>query len=738
MTKKDKNDSIEDIPDDLKKSLLPDIHPQKSEKHEKPVWLKSLSGKLYGILILFFTFILIISVFSWKSLLEVVNIQKILATKNIPELVLATNIVQQSERLIQSAPQLIASSNKDSINQVKKEIKQGNIILRQYLSDFEKSALSQNSLEIRRLINEMTKNLKSIEQSILQQKNLLQELNNISDQIGQLNLSLHKILVTEIDNKTFDLAVQSKAIPSQESIKSKPIQPRDILLYKELLNLQSQINIAVNLLREISHLSNTDLIQPIKERFIASIQSCEKAVKAFPKAYAKISSGIQSFKQFGLGKGDKPGVFSLKKQILNIEKTQKQYLEKNRKIANNLSETVQNINLNIKTSGQESEELFNKSIKKNQAVLFIINALSLIGCLIVAVFLVAPLIRRLMYLAKKMKTMSQGDLERKVKVEGNDEIAEMASALDLFRLYALEVQRLNLVEKLAKELQEKNEKLKETINNLHKTQDQLVIQEKLASLGQLTAGIAHEIKNPLNFITNFSKISKDLLKDIQEELQKVKTNIKEEVHAFLQEIMKDLQSNMEKISHHGGRANDIITGMLQHSKESTGQKELVNLNRYMEIYSNLAFHSKRASNSSFTVSFKKDFDKDLGFIEVVPQDISRIILNIVTNACDAIEEINTTRKNKDQDYCIWLKTKKTGDKAEIKIRDNGTGIPNQLKDKIFNPFFTTKDTGKGTGLGLSLTHDIVLKYGGTLSVESKEKEWTEFTVTVPIKKSTGQ
>ena len=734
MTKKNKNNPSESLPEDLKKSLHPKIHSQKSNKRAKPVWLKSLSGKLYGVLILFFAFILIVSVFSWKSLLEVVDIQKILATKNIPELVLATNIVQQSERLIQSAPQLIASSTEHSVNQIKEKIKQDNIVLKQYLSDFEKSALSQNSSEIRSLINEMTDNLKSIEQSVLQQKELLQKLKNISDQIRQINLGLYKILVIEIDNKTFDLAVQSKAIQSEEAQHSKPIQLKDILLYKDLLTLQSQINIAVNLLRETANLSNADLIQPVRERFLASIQSCEKAVKAFPYAYEKIRSGIQSLKQFGLGKGEKPGIFDLKKQILNIEKAQNQYLEKNRKMANSLSETVKNINLNIKTRGHESTELFNKSIKKNQAVLFIINVLSLIGCLIVAVFLVAPLVRRLIYLAKKMKTMSQGDLEHKVEVKGSDEIAEMASALEVFRLYALEVQRLNLVEKLAEEVQKKNDKLKETINNLHKTQDQLVIQEKLASLGQLTAGIAHEIKNPLNFITNFSKISKDLLKDIHTEFQEIKSNIKKEVYTFIQETMNDLQSNMEKISQHGGRANDIITGMLQHSKESTGHKESVDLNRYMEIYSNLAFHSKRATNSSFNVSFEKDYDENLGLIEAVPQDISRIILNIVTNACDAIEETSEKKKAENYDYRIWLKTKQSGDQAEIKIRDNGTGIPDHLKDKIFNPFFTTKDTGKGTGLGLSLTHDIILKYGGTLSVASKENEWTEFTITLPMKK----
>ena len=699
------------------------------------IWSKSLSGKLYGVLILFFGFILIVSLFSWRSLLQVVDIQKILTEKNIPELVLATNIVQQSERLIKSAPQLVAGFSEDSLDHIKKEIKQDTVILKKYLSDFEQSTLSQNSLQIRSLINEMTDNLTAIEQSVEQQRELMKSLNSLSDQIQNLNLSLYKKLVVEVDNKTFDLAIQSKAIPFHGAKVSTPIQLKDILLYKELMNLQSQINVSVNLLRETASLSNSDFIQPLRERFLSSIQSCEKSVKFFPSGYNELKAGIQSFKRLGLGKGKTTGVFDLKQQILKIEKTQNQYLEKNKKIASKLSGTVKNINLNIKTSGQDSVELFKTSLQKNKTVLFIINALSLIGCLIVALFLVAPLIRRLIYLSKKMKTMSKGNLEQEVKVQGSDEVAEMAEALEVFRLYALEVQRLNLVEKLMKEVQEKNKTLEETVNNLHKTQNQLVMQEKLASLGQLTAGIAHEIKNPLNFINNFSRLSKDLIKDIHQEIQEMKANMKEETYTLIQETMNDLQSNMEKISQHGDRANDIISGMLQHSRASTGQKNLVDVNRYMDIYSNLAFHSKRASNSSFSVSFEKDYDKNLQPIEVVPQDISRVILNLVTNACDAIEENSTKRKEKNYDYCIGLKTKKIKDKVEIKIRDNGPGIPNHLKEKIFNPFFTTKDTGKGTGLGLSLSHDIVLKYGGAMSVDSKEGEWTEFTVTLPLKTS---
>ncbi len=712
----------------------PTVKTTKPKKKKRGI-MKSLSFKLYGILLLFLSFILIVSLFSWRSLLEVVNIQKILATKNIPELILAGNIVQQSERLLKSAPQLIASPSEVSAKQIKKEIQQDSQILQEQLNTFEKSTLAQNSLELQGLVQKMTDNLKFIEQSVGRQRSLLQKLKNMSDQIRKLNLRLYKTLVVEIDDKTFALAIQTQAISTSPSSPAKPtsqqaIQLKDILLYKELLSLQAQMSIAVNLLREAGDLSNADLIQPIRERFLASIQSCERSVQSFAGALSSISKDIQSLKRLGLGEGKNISLFDLKKQILNIEKKQNQYLEKNREIASQLSETIKNIHLNIKASGKKSTVLFKKSLKKNQTLLLAINIISLAGFFIAVVFLVAPLARRLNYLAKKMQSMSKGGLKDKVNVQGQDETADMARALEALRLYALEAQRLGLVEKLAGEVQEKNKKLEETIGRLKKTQRQLAVQDKLASLGQLTAGIAHEIKNPLNFINNFAKISQELLKELDSDIQKIKPEGDEKMNISIQENMKDIKSNMEKISQHGDRVSDIITGMLEHSRRATGQKEQVNINRYMEIYSNLAFHSKRASNSSFNMSFKKDLDKSLEPITAVPQDISRIILNLVANACDAIEEDNKKNKN----YWIELKTKKIGNQVEIKIRDNGTGIPENIKDKIFNPFWTTKETGKGTGLGLSLTHDIVLKYGGALSVQSKEGEWTEFILSLPTKK----
>ena len=701
-------------------------------------WLQSLSFKLYGGLILFVLFILAISIFSWRSLLEMVSIQNTLIGENIPELTLSTGVAQQSERLIQTAPQLLSSSSEKELIQIKKEINKDSESLKQLIQNFEKSNLSKSSLKIKDRVEKMIKNLTDLEKTVSQKRKWIKQMQIISNQMTNLNRKIHKTLVIEIDNKTFDLALQSRAISVENNLQSRQkIEINDILLYRQLLNLQSQTNISFSLLRETVNLFNADLIQPIQERFTASISACEKALKILPDHYIELKKNIQLLKQAGL---NAKGIFSLKKKILNVEKIQNKYLKQNKIIASELSETVRQIKQNIQQDSENTAHFFDQSLKKNRIWFFIINGISLIGSLILAIFFIGPLVRRLTYLSQKMREMSKGRLKEEVQIQGSDEVKDMASALEVFRRHALEVQRLNLVEKLAEEVQEKNQTLEKTIKDLNATRNQLVIQEKLASLGQLTSGIAHEIKNPLNFINNFSKISKQLIDELKEELKRFssfetisettdsKPQIKKEAWTSIEELLTDIQSNMEKISSHGERANDIIMGMLEHSRGKSGQKELVNINKAMDTYSSLAFHSQRSLDSSFNVVLEKDYDQNLQPILAVPQDISRIILNIITNACDALKE-----KHRPQNNIIQLKTKKEGNQVKIIIRDNGPGMPESVKEKIFNPFFTTKATGQGTGLGLSLVHDIIVtKQGGSVTVDSKEGEFTEFTVSLPI------
>ena len=253
----------------------------------------------------------------------------------------------------------------------------------------------------------------------------------------------------------------------------------------------------------------------------------------------------------------------------------------------------------------------------------------------------------------------------------------------------------------------------------------------MASLGELTAGIAHEIQNPLNFVNNFSDVNAELIEELKAEALK---GNQEEVIA----IANDIKANEEKINHHGKRADSIVKGMLQHSRTNSGQKELTDINALADEYLRLAYHGLRAKDKSFNANFKTDFDHTVGKVNIIPQDIGRVILNLINNAFYAVDE----KKKKSGDgyeplVIVSTKTVKPPlegleAKVEISVKDNGNGIPHKILDKIFQPFFTTKPTGQGTGLGLSLSYDIITKgHGGELKVETKEGEGSEFIVQLP-------
>ncbi len=277
------------------------------------------------------------------------------------------------------------------------------------------------------------------------------------------------------------------------------------------------------------------------------------------------------------------------------------------------------------------------------------------------------------------------------------------------------------------EIKAARKKAEDTLAELQVTQKQLIQSEKMASLGELTAGIAHEIQNPLNFVNNFSEVSKELIDELQGEKQKPEGERDESLE---DEILNDIKQNLEKINHHGKRADGIVKGMLQHSRNSAGQKELTDINVLCDEYLRLAYHGLRAKDKSFNAKFETDFDASIPKLNVVPQDIGRVILNLITNAFYVVDE---KKKSGVDGYEPTIKviTRKVGNKVEVSVKDNGNGIPQKVLDKIFQPFFTTKPTGQGTGLGLSLSYDIVKAHGGELKVETKEGEGTAFIITLP-------
>ncbi len=276
-----------------------------------------------------------------------------------------------------------------------------------------------------------------------------------------------------------------------------------------------------------------------------------------------------------------------------------------------------------------------------------------------------------------------------------------------------------LVKIRTNELEQKNTQLEQTLKELKRSQQQLIQSEKLASLGQLTAGIAHEIQNPLNFVNNFAHFSNDLIKEIKEAKTDEERN----------EVMGELEVNLEKIHHHGKRADSIVKNMLEHSRKNTGEKQLVDLNALSTEYFNLSFHGMRANNVDFNCSVEKELAKEMPSVNVVPQDISRVFLNLFNNAFYSVKE---KAANGNYNAIVSLKTQVNNGSVIIHIKDNGIGISDAIKEKIFLPFFTTKPTGQGTGLGLSLSHDIILAHGGEITVESKEGEGAEFIISLPL------
>ena len=278
---------------------------------------------------------------------------------------------------------------------------------------------------------------------------------------------------------------------------------------------------------------------------------------------------------------------------------------------------------------------------------------------------------------------------------------------------------------LQEEVNKQTAELRQTLTDLKQTQTQLIQSEKMASLGELTAGIAHEIQNPLNFVNNFSEVSNELINEMNAELGKGNYN-------DAKEIAVNVKQNLEKINHHGKRAEAIVKGMLQHSRSSSGVKEPTDINALCDEYLRLSYHGLRAKDKSFNATIKTDFDASLEKINIIPQDIGRVVLNLLTNAFYVVAE---KKKSGIENYepTVSITTKKVNYKVEIKVSDNGNGIPQKVLHKIFQPFFTTKPTGQGTGLGLSLSYEIAKAHGGEIKVETKEGEGTDFSLIITIK-----
>ena len=686
-----------------------------------------ISTQLYAGIGAATAFTLAASLVGWFSFNQVGDSQG-RVNERVPQMSAAFGIAQRAGVLVAAAPRLVAAETPQAFETTTASVEAERQAFEGQLAEL-KSEDERHS-RIRERGAALTANIDAIEASVSERFALAARSAAVRSELGTLQDQLDDILVPVIDDQLFYAITGYRQLGTAPAPRSEHLSESEVTRYRHLAGLYADATIGTQVLGSAFNLSDAPLLEPLRDRFQASVGAAERSLSTLaegPTADA-LAPAFARLRDLGLAEN---GGFALRTQELALESRQRDLLANNRQLATQLVDEVEGL---VSAAGEQAlaaTEASTQTISTGRALLLALNVLSVLGAVLIAwLFVGKVLLRRIEQLSNRMTAMADGDLEAEVEIEGRDEVADMARALEVFRRHALEVQRLNLVEKLAEELRGKNEQLEGALADLERAQDQMVAQEKLAALGELTAGVAHEIKNPLNFVKNFSEASQELLEELDETLKEAGEALNDEQRELLEEINQDLTENLGRIRHHGDRADRIVRDMLTMGRDG-GERQPTDLNALLSEHTQLAFHAARAADPDFQLTIDKDLDPNMGTVSVVAQDLSRVFLNMATNACYAVNE---RREASGGDYqpTLRLATKRFDDRFEVVIRDNGSGIPQDVVDKIFNPFFTTKPTDKGTGLGLALSSDIVRQHGGDIKVETEADSFTQMTVSIPL------
>ena len=674
------------------------------------------------------------------------EVQSRVTNVSVPALATAFSIAQGGNALVAAAPRLVAAPTRAEFDRAARVASGDRENFRARLD-----ALSHDDEQAARISSwgrALDSNIEAVQLSVQTRFAMLDQREALQQEMEVVFARLISLLIPAIDDQLFF------AVTGYHSLGQPPV-PRDQHLseaafarFSVLEQLRSKATVSNQIVVTLFTVDDASLLEPLRER----LESLERDIQRLLDALAagtfrdRVSRQFDELLEFGLGSR---GGLDKRLQELALLKRQAALLYQNRALANELLVETERL-VDAARSGAQSAALAStEAILTGRQILLVLSLFSVVGAVLIGwLFIGRVLVRRLQRLSDRMRRMADGDLEEEIDVSGRDEISEMSAALEVFRRHALEVQRLNLVEKLAEELQSKNEQLEETMNNLEAAQDQIVMREKLAALGELTAGVAHEIRNPLNFIKNYAESSQELMEEMMDEVRTLTgqaDNDNEEVdeetresRELIQEINDDLKGNLDIIRQHGQRADSIVRNMLLMGRGS-GERQPTELNALLDEHTRLAYHSARATDTNFQMEITQDLDPEIGEIDVVPQDVGRVFLNMVSNACYATNDKRQRIRERQEagetvepySPTLLITTRRLEEMAEVRLRDNGMGIPAEALDKIFNPFFTTKPTDKGTGLGLALSSDIIREHGGTIRVETEAGAFTEMIVCLP-------
>lgn len=685
---------------------------------------------------------IVASLVGWVSFDRVGDAQSRVNEASVPALVAAFGVAQKSGALVTAAPRLTTVEEPEDLARIAGEVAKDRAAFETELARLTRQGGKEGRFQrIRARGDALIANIGDIKDSVLRRFDLIDLRDTLHLELSWVRSELANILVPAIDDQLFFAMTGYRNLGDAPAPRARHFSEEEFNLYRYLAELQSDAAIGTELLANAFNVSDAALLEPLRERFEATFRGIERRLAALGDSpiRAKLAPHFTRLVQLSIGED---GGFNLRARELEIDQRQRKLLAHNRDLAAKLLAQTEGLVSAARESAREATRASGEAIHTGRNLLLALSVISFVGAVLIAwLFVGRMLSRRLGRLSDRMRRMADGDLEAKVDIIGRDEVAEMAAALEIFRRHALEVQRLNLVEKLAEELSGKNDQLESALADLQKAQDQIVMSEKLAALGELTAGVAHEIRNPLNFIKNFSEVSEELMEELREEVQKILPeggNGQEgDPGGLIREIGGDLTDNLQRIREHGERANNIVQSMLMMGRGS-GERQPTDINALLSQHARLAYHSARATDPDFRLSIQEDLDPEVGEYEAVPQDLGRVFLNMVSNACHA-----TAEKRRDVEApgagegappyepALRLVTRRTPEGVEIRIRDNGHGIPPDVIDKIFNPFFTTKPTDQGTGLGLALSNDIVRQHGGRIRVESEADAFTEMIVEMP-------
>ena len=677
------------------------------------------------------------SLVGWFSFTRVGDAQVRVNDGSVPEMEAAFEIAEYSSALVAAGPSLTAAPTSEELDGLVAGIGADQAAFEEQLALLERSdANSERFKRIRGHADTMVSNIDAIRSDRSELLMLTERSLALRAELEELRNRLDRVVVLAIDDQLFYTMTGYRDLGKPPLPRSEHLSEDEVGRYRRLAELQADANIATQLMASAFILSNASLVEPLRERFEAAFGRIDRNLTALEGSPLHTDLAPIFAQLSGLGLANGSG-FDLVEQELTLTERQQRLLARNRGISVDLVGEVEGLVSAANANVSEATRASAQAILVGRILLVTIGVISVGGAVLIAwLYVGRVLLNRLARLSDRMRRMASGDLEAQVDIAGRDEVADMAAALEVFRRHALEVQRLNLVERLANELQEKNDQLEIVLADLQRAQDQIVMREKLAALGELTAGVAHEIRNPLNFVKNFSEVSGELIGELHEVLEEGgEDGLSDEDQDLIKEISQDISDNLTRIRSHGDRANQIVHDMLMMGRDSS-ESQLTDINRLLDEHARLAYHSARATDPDFQLDLKHDLDPNIGEIEVVPQELGRVFLNIVGNACDATDEkrsaIAKTGDGNDYAPTVWLLTRREEDRIEVRIKDNGNGMPPDVIEKIFNPFFTTKPTDRGTGLGLAISSDIVRKHGGVIRADSQPGQFTEMVVELPL------